>query len=254
MKPATALILLLCCHVLVHAQIAIDVPLHFTGTGMENGVSGLAGTAQPNDLMTVEGAVQGVAHWCQASASGNTIELSGVPVEATLSDATLLRFKAPATQWGEILISTPSGVLPLFRPDRSYPAHGQIVTGRVCEVVLFTDTFFLTAPIRSGCPPSTVTLRGPACMDSTMVTGMTFYVAAAYCAEKGGRLCTWQEYYQACHATNEGLPALFTVWEWSDDTANHGHSVAQVGRTTCMSQRTTNPSVTGGTRCCYNVP
>lgn len=238
-----------------NAQVVIDAPLRFTGPQAERRIDGLAEPMDSDDLVTVGFSVEGAAHWCTATMDGDTVRLWGQPLQASLKDGTMIRFPAPATVWGELYIAVPNGtVLPLLRPDGLGPVHGQVVAGALCEVVHYAEQFTLTAPHRHGCPPGTFAIGGPGCIDSTLVPDLLFHEAAELCAAKGGRLCSWQEFHMGCVLSDEGLDGLFAQWEWVDDTSNHAHTVVQVGRTTCVSQRGVNPSVTAATRCCYQLP
>lgn len=238
------------------AQVLLDRGIRFIGADAERGVDGIAPPTERTQLITVGTAVRGMATWAEASLNGDTISLTTpIPSDGGQTDI-MLHFNAPQEVSGRVFLRlNGSAPEPLLRPDGLSPLAGQIRAGSICEIMMRAAGPLLLAPGRRGCPPRTVAINDQVCVDSTVVTGLGFYEAASHCSEHGGRLCTWDEFYTGCSRFSDQLAELNVAWEWVDDTANHTHTIGQVGALTCMSQRTTAilPTVTGSTRCCYHV-
>jgi hypothetical protein len=144
---------------------------------------------------------------------------------------------------------------PLRRADGLHPVQGDLVEGLVIEVMHTTTGWVLVSPAISGCPPGSFRVNGRFCIDSLPAqTLMNMHAAMDYCADRGGKLCRWDEFYHACSTSADQMVGLFTNWEWVDDTANHVHQGLQLARLSCMSQRSFSLNTLHSTRCCYTRP
>ena len=238
------------------AQVGIDVPIQFTGPAGQRGIDGITSPTAADQLITLGHAVSGMAHWCDAVLNVDTFQLSMDPVSGPLANGTMLRFISPQEITGPVFVRIDQlNTMPLLRVDGIHPVAGQIEAGAICEMVLNDGVFTLTAPSRRGCPSGTVQLSAQLCVDSTVQNTTLYYEAIDHCASRGGRLCTWQEFYLACTHTNPTLGDVLLNWEWVDDTANHTHTLGQAGGASCMGQRSvpTLDIVPGATRCCYQI-
>jgi hypothetical protein len=237
----------------VPAQVSLDTPLRFTGTAGQAGVSGTAPPEQASALLTVEAAVLDHVRLATVTTIGDTINLTMVPAGTAPLEGVVLRYVAPSSQSGKRWISVNSAPpRPFVRTDGEPIPFGQITTGSVCEVVATADSFVLLGPALRGCPAGTVAITERSCIATNRVLGLSFYSAVDHCTMRGGSLCTWGEYVAACYLVGNQLNGMFTNWEWIDDTSNHTQTADQVGRTSCMSQRSAGPLDPGGsTRCCY---
>ncbi len=166
----------------------------------------------------------------------------------------LLRFIAPGDLHGALNLQISSlTALPVLRVDGIQPVAGDIVAGRIVEVINAVDRWILLGPDGKGCPPGSFPVHDGLCMDITSSANMFIYAAMDHCQARGGKLCTWDEYYLGCTVLGTELQELFTAWEWLDDTSNHTHTADQGGRYTCKSQRSSNPVlIQGKARCCYH--
>lgn len=238
-------------------QVHVDVPLQLTGPVEEQRVDGIAPPTAEGDLVTVGYAVSGAAHWGTATIAGTALTLTIDPPITTYRNGLLVRFLAPADLNGTLTLRTGDGnAVPLQRADGLGPRAGEIRLNTVCEAVFLDDRFILTAPAMRSCPPATLQVNDRFCIDIDDRGSLSFFQAVNYCAAQGGRLCAWDEYYVACNTLGAQLSGLYDDWEWVDDTSNHSQTLGQVGRTTCMTQRATNPAVNqiGSTRCCHPLP
>ncbi len=241
----------------LHGQVALDVPLHFTGPEQHRGVDGLAPPTTPTSLLNVGFATSGAAHWVQATMANDTLELTVPLASPVLTTGTLLRFATPAALMEHVWVRPGAyAPVPLLSADGQPVDLRRLRAGAVCEVVFMAGQAYLTAPAIVGCPIGSVPVSDRLCIDITDGPMEDFYDAVDHCTRAGGRLCAWDEYYIACTRVGDQLIDLFDNWEWIDDTANHTHTVAQAGRNTCISVRSTNinPNQQGRRRCCYTIP
>ncbi len=237
----------------MQAQVELNTSLELTGGDGQRGVDGLAPATSPTSVITVEASLLGGAHWAGSTVNEQTITLTPpVPVEMYRPGA-LFRFSWPAQLDGPILLQTTGlEALPLLRPDGLDPVPGQLRAGAVTEVVHAVDRWILLSPTERGCPTGSLPVHSGLCMDEAPSGLLFIYGAMDHCQARGGKLCTWDEYYLGCAVLAGQLTGMFQEWEWLDETSNHTHTGDQAGRTTCRSQRSSNPVlIQGRARCCY---
>lgn len=237
------------------AQVRIDVPLELTGADGERRIDGLAAPATGSALVTLESAAQGSWQWGTAQVNGLALSVALSPPLSAYRDGLLVRFVAPANLAGAVTLNVDGqGDLPLLRPDGLLPVLGQIRQGVVCEAMHADGRFILLSAAERGCPPATVPVTERYCIDQGSVGNQLVFTAMSYCANRGGRLCTWDEYHAACVLVGTQLTGMFNEWEWIDDTSNHTQTADQAGRAHCQSQRSAGvpTTTTGDTRCCYH--
>ena len=237
------------------AQVILDRSIHLTGPDSARTVQNIAPPTEASSLLSVGTWVSGSALWATVLSQGTTIQLATEPV-TPLQAGSLLRFILLSGTSGNLLVQVDgSAPLPLVRPDGLPPVAGQLVGGMVAEIIHAGDRYVLMTTAKQGCPQGTVQVNGRYCIDINPGSALAIYEAVDRCAIRGGKLCTWDEYYYACHAVAAQLQGMFDDWEWVDDTANHVHLVVQAGRTTCMSQQTANSlTVPTTSRCCFLSP
>lgn len=256
MKGSLLTTLFAITYLALNGQVSVDRPIHFSGDQSWSGVSGLAAPDQASSLMSVGTAILDKVRLADASYVSDTIYLSVAPSGALTNDGTILRFVSPGSPSGKWWVAV-NGSAPkvLVRTDGEPIPRGLIVQGSICEVIPAGDSFFLISPALRGCPVGTVAITERTCIATSKVIGLNFYGAVDHCASRGGSLCTWGEFVAACFLVGNQLNDLFTEWEWIDDTSNHTHTAAQVGRTSCMSQRAGGALVTvdSSTRCCFRI-
>jgi hypothetical protein len=236
-----------------HSQVLLDVPIALTGGDDERTVRGVA---IPNALsggVSVEAAVLGIAHWGTFTMVGDTLRIDLNPAEIEDRVGVLLRGLLPSLPHRQLYVRLGDrGARPLIHRDGTMVHGAGLAPGTVVEVLTGTDAHLLTALTRTRCPMASIPLNEATCIDTAAInTSASFYQAARICAERGGRLCAWDEYIAACNLLGPELNGLFNDWEWINDTSNHTHTVDQAGRTTCISQRSAAPNAVGTTRCCY---
>lgn len=235
------------------AQITLDVPLRFTGNEEQRGLEGLAAPTDGTSAITVGTAVSGAAHWATASEQADTLLLTLAIQTGPPSEGALLRFLAPKDRSGATWIKLSGDrSLPLVRPDGLDPITGELTMGAVCEILLVQGKAHLLAPHVRGCPPNSVPVNARYCIQRGRVSGVDHMQASEVCRARGGRLCTWDEYYVACSLTGNQLNGLFSDWEWIDDTSDHSHTGNQMARTNCTGIRSVMPSSVNSVRCCYD--
>jgi len=236
------------------AQVTLDAPLRFVGDTGERGLDGLAEPAEPTSVITVGYAAAGAQHWAEGSFVADTLELStAVPPDA-YADGTFLRFMLPTGRTGRSFVRvSPLQAVPLLRSDDLDPVLGDLQRDGINEIIYADGRFIILSALNLECPVNSIRVNSNFCMQTNRQNQVNFSQAIAYCAQRGGRLCTWDEYYAGCTLLGNQLQNLHSDWEWINDMSDHVHSADQVARTTCTSQRATFPPNTGTARCCYST-
>ncbi len=238
------------------AQVQVGTAIEFTGASdADRAIQGLAAPVRDDAAITVEGALlTGGYTWCDASFNAGTLVLQATPTVSVYADGLLLRFAAPGAVHGNLNIQCGSlPAVPLQRVDGLAPMPGQLVAGRIVEVLYADGRFLLLNAMEAGCPAGFLLANERICMEVTATPNMLYHDGLARCADMGAKMCTWDEYIAGCTALQGQLQNLFADWEWLDDSSNHAHGADQAGRTTCLSQRHISPIPTylSSVRCCY---
>ncbi len=237
------------------AQVEVDVPIRFTGVDGQRGIDGISSPTASNAAITVEVASSGQVHWALATVDGDTLTLFTTPPVASYRNGLLLRFAAVGTDLIKPWVRTPgSTAYPLIRHDGEQVLNDVLRPNSIAEVLFNNDAWILLNSSYATCPVGSVAVNERLCMETTAFPGLRIHAAINRCGDRGGRLCTWDEYVAGCTLQSDQLLGLYDEWEWIDDTSNHTHTADQAGRFTCQSQRTANAItlIVGDTRCCYH--
>lgn len=237
------------------AQVQLEVPLRLTGPEEQRRIEGLGPAQEGTSAVSVEAVVRDGWRWCTAQRIADTVELSLSPTIEVQREGLLLRFMVPQDMSGRLWARIPGGTAyPILRVDGVNPVWGQMTTGRIAEVLFANSRFTLLNLPETQCPPATLSVNANFCIDQASIPNQLVYQAMDRCARRGGKLCSWDEYYAACTLLGSQLTGLFNEWEWIDDTSNHSHTGDQAGRFTCTSQRAQSVLLerVGETRCCYH--
>lgn len=249
--PIIALFLLGCVPPAL-AQVRVETPVRMTGVPTERAIDGLGAPALGSSAMTVQSAVLESWRWCSVVVVADTVELSLQPAVLDLQDGLLARFKVPQDLSGALWARIEGyAAAPFVRTDGLPPVPGQLTTGRIAEILWANDAYTLLNLAEGVCPPGSISVNERFCIDTISAPSVTMFDAMDQCAERGGKLCTWEEYYAGCVLLGTQLGGMYNNWEWIDETANHLQTFGQAGRLTCQSQRTTGPGV-ADVRCCYH--
>ncbi|MBP7409156.1 MAG: hypothetical protein KA941_10400 [Flavobacteriales bacterium] len=253
MKSLALVVGTLCAWTASVAQVEVNTSVEFTGSPENRAINGLASPSDASSAITVEGSLRSEWAWANATLQGTTLALTVDPPIAAYRDGLLVRFVAPATTQGPVSVSL-NGLpaLALVRPDGEAPSDGQVIIGRVCEVMHANGKFHLLNAPETGCPPGYLQVNTNYCIEANSSPAVEWYTASDQCAVRGGKLCTWDEYYGACALLQGQFTNIFVDWEWLDDTSNHSHGANQVGRTICTTIRTRIVTVPARVRCCYH--
>ncbi len=237
------------------AQVNVGTNVLLTGAEADRRVDSLAAPATNDAAITVEGSVRSDWAWANALALDSTITLTLAPAVTSYRNGLLVRFLSPRSLAGNLYISVDGlDTLPMVRPDGMPPALGQLDSNRVAEVMQAAGRFILMNAPESGCPPGFLQVNANYCIEALHYpTNQGWLWAVDRCASRGGKLCSWGEFHNACVVVGLQMPDLFTNWEWIDDTSNHTHGANQVARTTCEGHRTTLITETCKVRCCYHL-
>ncbi len=238
------------------AQISVDVPVVLDGPVEQRVINGLGPPVEGTDAISVGTAASGILNWAQPSLDLDTVELTTTPPVPSVAPGLLLRFVANSSMQRPGWLAVDGGQPhPLVRTDGGAVPFGAFRPDVVAEVMFAGNAWVVLNATAATCPPNTTAVNERLCIERTSAPGLKFYEAIARCGDLGGKLCTWDEYIGACSLAGSELTGMFDEWEWIDDTSNHTHSANQVGRLTCMSQRSANAItlMSGDTRCCFHT-
>ena len=237
------------------AQVEVDRPILLTAPVIsERQVIGLVDPVEETDVIRTGAAQQGMAHWATVGGSATAIQLTMDAPPPQYRNGELLRFMPNASASGMVTVSVNGlAAVPVVRNDRLPVAAGEIEAGRMVEIEFRDSVFVLLGRADEGCPTGFLSANDRLCMQQNENPARNFFDAASYCLERGARLCSWDDHYYACTVLNGQLTGVFDDWEWIDDTSDHTHTADQVGRYSCMSQRSIGALVTetANFRCCY---
>lgn len=250
-----ALIGALACCANVAGQLTIDKPIVLTGaTANDRRVEGLGAPQDLNDLVNVGAAQDGSLLFGTTAGTGNAVQLTLQPPTGAYANGLRVRWIGLVENTGSVTIDVDGlGAKPL-RDRAGLPLGiGALRAGQAVEALYADSVFILTSAEPSGCPEGYVAANANFCIMQDEGPALNWYEAAAYCADRGGALCTLDQFLFSCHTLQGQLNDLFDNWEWIDDTSDHTHSADQINRWSCISMFNISASLTdlGRTRCCY---
>jgi len=252
----------LCClawPALGFTQVRVDKPIVLTAADSSSrAIEGLAPASDASGLITVGDAQQGRYHWGQVSGTAMAIALQLDPPCMSYTNGLSVRFLPNFTGAGPVTLNVDGlGARRIYRSDARPVGAGQLQPGAIAEAVYVDTAFFLMGRASASCPSGYLSGGGDLCImrDDTMF--VSIFSATRWCFERGARLCSWDEYIQACTANQSELIGLFNEWEWIDGTSDHTHTANQAGRWQCRTQRYSNAVENdnnyGQIRCCLRI-
>lgn len=256
MRRASLFHALLCTGPLL-AQVKVDRSVIFTSSdSAQRQVDGLTAPLTEGDLITLSTARSGGVHLATVGGSATAMTLTTDPPASAYVTGMLLRFLPVNTSSGSVTVNVDGlGPRAVLRHDLLPVAWGDLLPGRMVEMQYMDTAFVILSRPGSDCPPGFLPVNAHYCIQQTDVDNQNWYAGQRFCADRGARLCTWDEYYHACMVQSANLSGLFDDWEWFDDTADHTHTAVQGGRWQCRSQRSIGAVDTEvhSTRCCYRI-
>lgn len=240
---------------LLHAQVQVDAPLRFTSPDSTlRQVDGLTLPMAEEDLIGLSTARAGSVHWATPAGTANAITLAARPPVTAYREGLRLRFLPTVSAGSAPTINVDGlGPMPVLGPELTPPPAGSLVPGRLAEVVWTDSAFRLNPRPVDGCPAGFLQVHDGLCLQQDQGANVPVFTAIRQCADRGARLCTWDEYLYACTVLGGQLSGLFDDWEWIDDTSDHTHTGNQAGRFYCAQQRSQPPTVNGRVRCCHRI-
>lgn len=221
------LIAMACLPGLLCAQVSIDGRLILTGElNEQRQVLGLPPSTMGADVLTAQVEQQGSYALATTSATTPSTWQASLPslVDGPVPGTHLL-IAVPATDSVAVSLAVNQG--------EPYPLtfRGEVpLTADVFPVGTMLSLVFDGAGyqvmnaaqhLRLPCPPDMVTVNELYCIDRDEHPAISFYGAALYCVQENKRLCSWGEWYVACHyRTPLGLDNMIDNGEWTNNTAN----------------------------------
>ncbi|MEO8066903.1 MAG: hypothetical protein ABI599_04340 [Flavobacteriales bacterium] len=238
-----------------HAQVQVDKPVRLVGAvPADRRIEGLAHPVEGSALSTLGVAQDGSLHMCGVTGAANNVLLTMDPPCLAYANGLLLRWIPGASNTGPATVAVDGSAAVPLRTSALLPVPLNALSAGIPAEAIFADSIFiLLSPIKPGCPEGFLQANAGLCVMQAEGPVFNWYAAAAYCAERGARLCTWDQYLFVCNALQGQLTGMFDDWEWLDDTSDHTHTADQAARYTCKSLGVVSAGQTelGTTRCCY---
>ena len=239
------------------AQVHVDRPIQFTSTdSVQRQIQGLATATEEDGAITLAGDRSGPLQLALVNGTANALTLTLSPAPVAYTDGLLLRFIPAFPNSGAVTLDV-NGLGPrgLLRPDLLPITLAELSPGALVEAQYADSVFILLRRAESGCPPGYLPVNERFCVQQAEVDNVTYFDAVRYCTDRGAKLCTWEEYYNACMMWQGTLTGTFDDWEWVDGTADHTHTALQCGRWMCHSERscTADEVQFHSLRCCYRL-
>jgi hypothetical protein len=243
----------------ISAQVKVDKPIVLTGADADlKQVHGIGAWMEETDAINAETELAGT-HRYTTPVSGSTLDIDLQSIEGEPIVGTQLLVRTPDDPLtGPIQITVNGqGPYPLtFAP--ADPVDGSYIPPATIISIIYTGSEFQLvhgrATLRRPCPDGMVAVNDQFCIQTERdPVLMEFFPSITACNSIGARLCTWGEYYAACsQATDLGISAMPSGWEWTNQTANEDGNVRVVGNTSCFQASTSQPTTPRYYRCCYS--
>lgn len=239
------------------AQVQVNKPIEFTSTTADERQVLNVGTPNlPTDGVSLKAYRNGsLTHGIAIGTNNISVDL--FPDAQSYSNGLMLTFLAENENTDLVSVNVDGlGATPVLRPDGLPLDPSDILAGEVLMLTYLDGNFILRSRTNSSCPSGAVQVNESYCIDLDESGPESFYNAATDCHDRGGRLCKWDEHFYACQRTDLGLQGLMNNWEWMDDTSDHTHTVDQVNRWACTSQRGNDGNslfVESEYRCCFTL-
>lgn len=240
---------------LAQAQVQVDKPVRLVGAApADRRIAGLAHPVDGSALGTLGTAQDGSLHLCSVAGTANAVQLAMDPPCVAYANGLLVRWIPGTSNTGPVTLAVDGGAAMPLRTTLLLPVPLNAITSGMPAEAIFADSIFiLLSPIKPGCPEGFLQANAGLCVMQGEGPVLNWFEAATYCAERGARLCTWDQYLFTCNALQGQLTGMFDDWEWLDDTSDHTHTADQAARFTCKSLAVVSAGQTelGTTRCCY---
>jgi hypothetical protein len=241
------------------AQVRSDKPIVLDAAAVEERtITGTTTALDGSDLITLGDARNGTYHLAGTGGTAQAIALTLTPACVAYAPGLSIRFAATALAAGPVTVNVDGlGPKRLLRSDRQNPAFGDILPGGMVEATYVDTAFILTQRAFEACPTNFRRVNDRLCIQYNDTLNVSIFTASDWCMQRGARLCSWDEYIQACTALDDVLEGFYDDWEWIDDTNDHTHTAVQAGRWNCRVNRGT-PAIEasssfGRVRCCYHT-
>ncbi len=131
-----------------------------------------------------------------------------------------------------------------------------IRAGKLLTIVYDGANFQLQNPATKACPNGFTSVNDDYCINTDdNGSVVTFWEAAAWCADQNAKLCSWGQWYYACQKSGLGLVNMTNNWEWIDAGQNHTDAAAMAGAGgNCQQEQSLSILSIGSNvfaRCCY---
>jgi hypothetical protein len=247
----------------VHAQWDLPVRVELNGPEpADRQVTGLADPDAPHAAVSHDAAR--ATSMSMAEAFGSTVLLADLfPAPAAYSvgmSVTIIPQGAVAP--GAQLDLNGLGPVPIQKWGNLPVEAGDLPAGVPVRLVYTGSAFLVLGGTYRSCPEGFSAVGPRFCVsDSTQAT-LNFYQALNFCAGQNARLCSFNEWIQACRSNPAFLPTV-DVAEWVDHAANDAGGAKRMGLgsngngsvetvPSCTIGQSSDPASQGRVRCCRN--
>jgi hypothetical protein len=149
------------------------------------------------------------------------------------------------------------GAVPLRKNINVPLDSGDLRPGVPVHVVYDGAVFQVADQLYPGCPAGFAPISADVCIQTTSNDTMRWYAANIYCADRGGRLCSFSEWLQGCLKLPEFVNTI-SDYEWVDSAGNYMNYAKLMGWTDgatagdCHVGSRQPPLFKFRSRCCYD--
>jgi hypothetical protein len=149
------------------------------------------------------------------------------------------------------------GAIPLRKNINMPLDSGDLRPGLPLQVIYDGTVFQVVDQIYPGCPSGFTPVSADVCIQLTPNDTLTWYGAVNYCANRGARLCGFQDWLQGCLRV-PGFATTIVDYEWVDSAANSLNYAKLLGWANgstegdCTKGSRQVPQAKFHSRCCYD--
>lgn len=210
-------------------QLTLDTTLVLDGPdGGDRQVHGLATPLRHDAAMSANAMRHTTANYTVATGTSQLVgELA--PPPAQIPAGMVITFvPESANSAGATLDLNGTGAYPLVKEGHLPLDSADLAPGIPVRCVFDGDAFRVLNHLPRRCPVGYTAITREYCIADSSRDTTTFYNASVRCAADGLRLCSFNEWIQACQLS-PGFFSTVPSGEWVDDSANHASTAKLVG-------------------------
>jgi hypothetical protein len=230
---------------------------------------GLADPNSPDAAVSLDAARATTMSY--ATATGTAILAADLdPAPAAYSPGMAITIVPSESNAAEAMVDLNGlGAVPIVKWGAVPLDSGDLRAGMPARLVYDGTRFLLVSTTYLRCPDGFKPVGPRLCINESDQGPGTFFEAVQYCSGINARLCTFNEWTEACREDPafvpnmiEASPGNWAAGEWVDSAANNAGDAKRMGigsnglvvvdELSCVAGATTLPTVTARVRCCRN--